>query len=70
MGAKLFEVICAGFLRAVVSAKVRRAAWRENCNLNMHLGPSRHLERKGYGIIQHDGMVWVEDFECGGCGAP
>ncbi len=66
---KLFELICAGYILAVVTAKVRRARWRSNCDLSAHLGPSRHLESKGYRIVQHDGMMWAENLACPECGA-
>ena len=35
--AKLFDLICAGYLRAIVSAKVRRARWEENLDTVPHL---------------------------------
>jgi predicted RNA-binding Zn-ribbon protein involved in translation (DUF1610 family) len=68
MTAKLFEVICAGCLRAVVSMKVQLARWTANCDTDVHLSPSKHLGSKGYRIVQHDGQDWAENFACPKCG--
>ena len=68
--AKLFDLICAGYIRAIVSAKVRRARWEENLDTVPHLGPSKLMRDARYRRLTHHGAhLWVEDFACPACGA-
>ena len=67
--AKLFDLICAGYLRAIVSAKVRRARWEENLDTVPHLGPSKLMRDQRFRLTHHGAHLWVEGFECPACGA-
>jgi predicted RNA-binding Zn-ribbon protein involved in translation (DUF1610 family) len=68
MSEKTYTLVNKGCLRAVVSMKVQLARWTSNCDTHAHLRPSKHLESKGYRIVEHDGQSWAENFACPKCG--
>ena len=51
--AKLFDLICAGYIRAIVSAKVRRARWEENLDKHAGLSPSKLMRDPRYRLTHH-----------------
>jgi hypothetical protein len=67
---KLFDLICAGYILATVSAKVRRVRWEDNLDKHAHLSPTKIVKDAGYRRLTHHGAhLWVEGFECPACGA-
>jgi len=66
--AKLFELVCAGYILASVSAKVRRARWEGNVDLNPHTSPPKIAEDAGYRLAHHGAHLWIEGLACPECG--
>jgi hypothetical protein len=67
--AKLFDLVCEGYLRATVSAKVRRLRWEENLNKHAGLAPSKLIRDQRYRLSHHGANLWAEGFQCPACGA-
>jgi len=67
--AKFFDLICAGYILATVSVKVRRVRWEGNLDKEGHLGPSKLMRDARYRLTHHGAHLWVEGFQCPACGA-